>query len=213
MMICVLTDDLNSWFIPYGDKLVKLLQERNHEVKYVHKHKEIEKGDICFILSCTRIIKKENLEKNKNNIVVHASDLPKGKGFSPLQWQILEGKNNIPVTLFEAVEDLDAGPYYLKSEIKYNGTELYHELRRKLAEKIIELCILYVEQYSTIKAVKQSGELSIYQKRTDKDDEIDIDSTVRELFNHFRIADNERFPLYFYYLNEKYYLKIEKAET
>ena len=44
---------------------------------------------------------------NKNNIVVHASDLPKGRGFSPMSWQILEGKNKIKLSekILFAVED------------------------------------------------------------------------------------------------------------
>jgi len=27
--------------------------------------------------------------KNKLNLVIHSSDLPKGKSFAPIQWQIL----------------------------------------------------------------------------------------------------------------------------
>jgi len=50
---------------------------------------------IVFILGYHKIIKKEYLKNNKYNIVVHESDLPKGKGWVPLFWQILEGKNEI----------------------------------------------------------------------------------------------------------------------
>lgn len=83
--------------------------------------KEICKGDICFIISCIIIIDEIYLKLNKNNLVVHSSDLPSGKGFTPMQWQILEGKNDIMVTLFEADKEVDAGPYYLKSKLKSNS--------------------------------------------------------------------------------------------
>ena len=42
------------------------------------------------MLSCGQIINKEVLQRNRNNLVVHAGALPKGKGWSPLTWQILE---------------------------------------------------------------------------------------------------------------------------
>lgn len=92
MIINILTDNKKSWFIPYGYTLQSKLQELMHNVHFVFDKNDIHEGDICFLLSCSKIIEKEYLERNKNNIVVHASDLPKGKGFSPLQWQVLEGK-------------------------------------------------------------------------------------------------------------------------
>ena len=45
-----------------------------------------------FVIGYTKILPKEFLEGNKLVLVIHESDLPKGKGFSPVQWQILEGK-------------------------------------------------------------------------------------------------------------------------
>src|SRR5690606_32562138 len=98
-----LTDNAHSWFVKYGNLLMRTLLKEGHQVKYVFNKNELSKGNICFLLSCTRIIGKEYLSLNSHNIVVHASDLPKGKGFSPLQWQILEGASAIPLTLFEAV--------------------------------------------------------------------------------------------------------------
>ena len=49
------------------------------------------------------------LALHKNNLVIHASDLPQGKGWSPMPWQIAEGRNDIVFTLFEAVAGVDAG--------------------------------------------------------------------------------------------------------
>ncbi len=210
MKITVLTDNPNSWFVEYGKTLVSLLKLKGHQVEYIFDKNNIKAGDILFMLSCSNIVEQKLLELNKNNIVVHASDLPKGKGFAPLQWQILNGKNDITITLFEAVKEVDAGPYYIKKIIQYNGTELYEELRHTLSDKIIELCVEFVDNYKTLKPVKQTGNESFYPRRKDKDDEIDPQKTIIELFNHFRIADNNRFPLYFYHKGNKYYIKVEK---
>jgi methionyl-tRNA formyltransferase len=206
--ITIITDDLQSWFIPFGHELQKQISARGYEVNYVHSKKEITKGDVCFILSCTRILGEEILQLNKNNIVVHASDLPLGRGWSPLQWQILEGKNEIILTMFEAVAGMDEGPYYLKSVLSLDGSELLTELRKKMATEIINMCIQFIENRSNIIPMEQKGLPTYYRKRNDADDEIDINKTIQELFNHLRIADNNRHPIYFHYREKKFFLQI-----
>jgi methionyl-tRNA formyltransferase len=208
MKISILTDNSKSWFVPYGFELKNQLEKKGHDVTYVFNKDEIPKGDICFLLSCSKIVENVFLQRNVNNIVVHASDLPIGKGFSPLQWQILEGKDEIVLTLFEVVSEVDAGPYYLKSTLLFNGTELYDELREKLAFSIINLCIDFVERREILTPIPQMGEESFYRKRTKADDQIDPNKTIAELFNHFRIADNDNYPLWFLFRGRKYYLKI-----
>ena len=88
-----------------------------------------------FILSCEKILDEKKLVYHKNNIVIHPSALPKGKGWSPLAWQILEGQNIIPFSLFEASKELDSGPVYLRDELILTGFELNDEIKKKQAEK------------------------------------------------------------------------------
>lgn len=213
MIMTIITDNINSWFLPFGKKLQKKLQRKKHRVFYVTDKREIKKGDVCFILSCSKIIEEKYLKLNKNNIVVHASDLPKGKGFSPLQWQIFNGNNEIVLTLFEAVKEIDAGSYYIKRKLFLKNTDLLYEMREKMGNLIVNMCMEYIEKRENLKPIKQSGKESFYRKRKRKDDEIDINKTIKEQFNHFRIADNERFPLYFIYLGGKYILKVYKEPT
>lgn len=208
MKITLLTDNENSWFVPYGRSLQQQLSDQGHEVVYVFNVKDVCNGDVCFLLSCVRLVPAAVLSLNRNNIVVHASDLPKGKGFSPLQWQILEGRNEIPLTLFEVVENADAGPYYIKDVISFKGTELLEEMRQTMAEKILEMCVRFIGNFDSIQAIDQSGEETFYRKRTAADDELDVNKTIEAQFNHLRIADNEKFPLYFRHKDEKYILKI-----
>lgn len=210
MKITILTDNQTSWFVHYGKILEKQLLNLGHEVKYVYNKFELEAGDICFLLSCSRIVEDRFLLLHKNNIVVHASDLPKGKGFSPLQWQILEGSNKIVLSLIEAVSEVDAGPIYFKHNVMFEGHELYNELRNALGAEIIEMCIKYVNQYNQLVPVPQVGESTYYKKRTDLDDQIDPSKSIKELFNHFRIADNQNYPLSFNLKGHKYLIKIEK---
>lgn len=210
MIITILTDDRKSWYIKYGTLLNEQLLKSGHESYYVHKKEEIKKGDVCFLLSCTKILPERYLKFNKYNIVIHASDLPQGKGFSPLQWQILEGKDCITLTLFNAVKELDAGDYYLKEKICFEGHELLDELHEKMAEKINEMAEKFIKNINNLKPTKQTGKTSYYPKRTQSDDKINPYKSIIELFNHFRIANNNDHPLFFEYKGFKYNLKIEK---
>src|SRR3989338_4170272 len=139
--IAVLTSK-ESWFVPYAKKLVNILNDKGCKAKLFFKHEEINKEfEIVFILSYFKIIGKEFLERHKHNLVVHESDLPKGRGWSPLFWQILDGKNKIPIVLFEANEKIDDGKIYMEDYILLEGHELHDKIREKQAEKSIELCL------------------------------------------------------------------------
>lgn len=210
--IAVLVDDPNSWFTPYAKALCDKLIQAGKAATLYHQHTDVPSVDVCFLLSCTKIVKKDFLDNNKHNIVVHASDLPKGKGFTPLKWQILENKNIIPLTLFEAVEACDAGPFYVKDTISFEGHEMLLEMQETMALKIIEMCLSFVLNYSEMVPHVQEGDSTYYHRFRKEDDCLDINKTIAEHFNHFRIADSERFPLYFEHLGHKYNIVVTKAD-
>jgi methionyl-tRNA formyltransferase len=210
LKITFLNDNPDNWMKPHLDRMVKLLNE-NHSVDVVFKEEDIKNGDILFILSFYKLVSSESLKLNKNNIVIHASDLPEGKGWSPATWQILEGKNEIPLTMFEAVEKTDAGPVFIKSKISLDGSELIEQWQDKMGAEISKMVLDFVSKYPEIKSVPQSGPGTFYPKRTPKDSEFDPDKTISEQFNLFRVVDNEKYPAFFYYRGKKYILKISKS--
>jgi methionyl-tRNA formyltransferase len=144
---------------------------------------------------------------------VHESDLPKGRGWAPLFWQILEGRNKIPIVLFEATEKMDSGDIYIKDFIKFEGHELHDEIRKKQAEKTIELCLKFLNKYGKLKPKKQKGSPTFYRKRTPADSELNINETIKNQFNLLRIVNNDQFPAFFYYKGHKYILKIYKEKN
>lgn len=211
LKISILVDDPDSWILPYAKEIKKRLSEK-HRVKLFTKSEDIEHGDILFLLGCLKIISKNILSRNKNNLVIHESDLPKGRGWSPVAWQVLEGMNEIPIVLFEALEELDAGDIYLKDYIELSGTELLPEIKHKQGLKTIELVEKFVSKWPNVTPVKQYGEETYYLKRDAKDDEIDPRKSIIENFNHLRIVDNEKYPAWFRYKDRKYKLKIYPME-
>lgn len=150
----------------------------------------------------------------KHTLVVHGSDLPKGRGWAPMAWQLLEGKNRIPVTLFEAAAAVDAGPIYLQEWITLNGTELNHEWRRLQSEAINRLCVQWVGEYPAVlnKARRQSGEPSFYPRRKPEHSQLDVTKTIADQFDLLRVVDNERYPAYFDMRGKRYRIRIEEDE-
>ncbi|MBO6577016.1 MAG: hypothetical protein JJ976_16480 [Rhodothermales bacterium] len=198
---------MNKW-IP---SLVRSWQSDN-EVRWLHKASQIEDGDFCFVLSCLEIIDGPTLAKHKHNLVVHASALPQGRGMSPMTWQVLEGVNTIPVTLFEAEEELDSGRIYLQDAIQLEGHELLPELRELLGSTVCRLCQEFLENHASLVAAgqAQTGEPTFYGRRRPVDSQLDPRKSLAEQFNLLRIVDNERYPAFFYLNGHKYILEIRK---
>jgi len=144
---------------------------------------------------------------------VHSSDLPHGKGWSPLTYQILEGKNEIVNTLFEAVDAVDAGNIYLQNIMRFDGYELLGELHDIQGKKINELVLEFVSKYPNIVARKQEGKESFYKKRGSRDSELDISKTIAEQFDLLRVVDNEKYPAFFKHRGKKYIIKIHKDDN
>lgn len=206
MLIQLLVDNPNSWIMPYAELLKMRLESSGHEVFLRHIHSHIQSGDILVLLSCER--KFNALYLNKHNLVVHESDLPIGKGWSPITWQILEGKNEIIVSLFEAVENIDAGPIYLQKRIHLNGAELIDEIKHLQGEVTIELLMDFIVNIDTVERKEQIGDSTFYPRRGEKDSELDINKSILEQFNLLRVCDNERYPAWFEWQGKKFKIKI-----
>lgn len=208
MKVAILTSP-NQWFVPYAEKLNKQIKNS----KLFLNHKDIDENySILFILGYHKIIEQKYLDKNKHNIVVHESALPEGKGWAPMFWQILENKDKITFSMFEASKGVDDGDIYIQSEVLLSGYELNTELREKQAIHTMKMCLEFLNDYDKFKIPrKQNGKETFYKKRSAKDSELDIHKTINEQFNLLRIVNNEDYPAFFYKDDKKYILRIEEV--
>jgi methionyl-tRNA formyltransferase len=206
MKMAILTTK-NQWFESYADAL----SEKLGNILIFNNHVDIKSNyDVIFILSYHEIIPQEYLKKNKHNLVVHESALPKGKGWAPLFWQVLEGEGEIPFTMIEASNRADNGDIYMQEILELANYELNEVLRDKQANMIIQMCVKFVNNYEKYKTpVKQNGGESFYKKRDKKDSKLNIDKTIRDQFNLFRVVNNNDYPAYFELDGHRYILKIE----
>ncbi len=210
----VVTSGTDNWFTPFAERLVERLGSTGHAT-LLFSHDEVEKSDIVFYLSYDSVVPPATLALGGNNVVVHGSDLPHGRGWSPLTWQILEGRNEITLTVFEATGSVDAGPIYLKENVKFNGRELLEELRAVVAERSILLCQSFIEQFPQIVNNRhdQVGSPTYYQRRYPEDSRIDPNLTIAQQINLFRVVDNDRYPAFFEWNERRYYLRIESSDV
>lgn len=208
-IISILVDN-DSWLLPYVKELMTKLMEKNLTVKLCRHQSEIPNGDICFLLGCTQIVQESILTRNKHNLVIHESALPQGKGFAPMAWQIIEGKNKIVISLIEAANQADSGNIWLQEKILLQGTELSNEWRIIQGEMTIKLALKFIEQYPELSSRKQVGVESFYRKRTKEDSELNPNLSINELMPLLRTVDNNNYPAFFYYRGVKYRLEIHK---
>lgn len=207
--------DAESWINKSIPELLLDWIGEGHGVRWTHDAATLPEGDVCFYLSYGRIVGADILAQHRNNLVVHASDLPGGRGWSPLTWQILEGKNIIPVTLFEAAEAVDSGPIYKQVHLHFTGLELIDELRKAVTEATIALCRFFVREYPKIitTGTIQQGEPTFYARRRPKDSLINIEKPLKEQFNLLRTVDNKKYPAWFEIKGKRFTLLIERQEN
>ena len=162
--ITVLSDQ-GSWKNGAILAMAERLRQRGHQVSSLHDAEAVRPGDILFILGFFKIVPVEILKRNKTNIVVHESSLPKGRGMSPVTWQVIEGMNEIPLSLIEgAVEKVDAGKIYLRGFVVLADGAA--EIREKVAVEMVRLCETFIKDYPAIlkKGVEQSGPSSVLSR-------------------------------------------------
>jgi UDP-2,4-diacetamido-2,4,6-trideoxy-beta-L-altropyranose hydrolase len=206
--------DSQSWLNSRAAQLILSMLSASHEVSWVHAAEDAPGGDLCFYLSYSRISNQSILAKYTHNLVVHESALPQGRGWAPMSWQILEGKSDIPITLFEAVNDVDAGPIYLQEIVHLNGSELHDEWRSLQADSTLRLCRYFYENYPAVvlQARPQDGKPSTYPRRRSTDSCLDIDETIKDQFDLLRVVNNDKYPAFFDLDNNRFILRIEKVK-
>ena len=210
-LVSILVDE-DSWIVPFAKKAIADIEVNGDSVKLCYDYNDLYENGIVFIFSWQKILSKEILDKNYINLVVHASDLPAGRGFSPLTWQILEGRNEIPVCLFEARELLDTGPIIYKDIMHLKGHELISEIRSELGQLHIDFAKRYLSEAEQPEGKIQKGDSSIYQRRTPINSKLDPTKTIQEQFNLLRIVDNNNYPAFFELNDHVYKLEISKIK-
>ena len=204
--------DKNSWLNDYLGSFIKDLKKNSYIVNVHYEYKTLNYSLCTFILSFSNKVPYTYLSLSNHNIVVHESSLPQGRGWSPLTWQILEGKTKIPISLFSASKEIDSGKIYMKDVIITKKIDLIDDLRLAQASKTFDLCKKFLRRknFYLYNSKNQTGKPSYYTKRKPEDNELDINASLKDNFDLLRVSDFNRYPAYFMLENKKFKIKIEK---
>lgn len=213
MKISVLCTDPKHPVVPRLSEWSLLTGQRGHEVTLCHRRSELSAGDILFLVSCAELIPAFVRSTYKAALVVHASDLPSGRGWSPHIWSILHGASEITVSLLEAEDPVDSGPVWFKKKFQLLGHELLGEINEKLFGIELELMTQAVDEFRTVvpQAQPEDG-VSYFRRRAPDDSRLDPHRTIADQFELMRVADPARYPNFFEFRGEKYFLTIRKAD-
>lgn len=183
----------------------------DHDVRIVHDLAEAGEGDFLFLVSCTQLVPPDTRARFDRVLVLHASDLPRGRGWSPHVWAVLNGENRICVSLIDAADPVDSGDIWQQSEIRLDGSELHDEINRALFEAEIALMDWAIANCARARPRPQQGDPSHCPRRRPADSKVSADATLEQIFDQLRIADPDRFPVHFDHRGHRYTLRIEKV--
>lgn len=183
------------------------------DVELIRKKADAVGGDILFLISCTEIITVQDRAKYSACLVLHASDLPRGRGWSPHVWELSQGADSITLSLLEAEDKVDSGRIWHKLNIPVPKHALWDEINHLLFQAEVQLINFAIENIGKIEPQLQNLEVgaTYFDRRTPQHSQIDPSKSIADQFDLIRVCDPNRFPAYFYYLGERYVLKVEKS--
>ena len=147
---------------------------------------EKEKFDLLLVCGWQRLIPDKILETIKIcGIGSHGSSelLPKGRGRSPVNWSIIEGKKQFILQLFILTPEIDDGDIVYHETFDINEWDtcktIYYKTSIVMKRSLLKLIpSIFSNNFSRI---PQSGEPSFYTKRTPEDGLIDWNKPLKEI--------------------------------
>lgn len=185
-----------------------------HDAELITSISDASGGDILFLISCSEKVFEADRSKYIKTLVLHASDLPSGRGWSPHVWDISEGSDHITLSLLEAEDVIDSGKIWKKLRIDVPKHALWDEINHILFVAEMALVDFAVDAFDSIEPRDQDLFVSpsYRRKRTAEDSRIDPERSIAEQFDLIRICDPDRFPAFFDHCGKRYTIKLEKAD-
>jgi methionyl-tRNA formyltransferase len=161
--------------------------------------------DYIFFIHWSYKIPAEIYE-NYRCIVFHMTDVPFGRGGSPLQNLVVRGFKDTKLSALEVVEQFDAGKVYLKQKLSLSGSaqQIFYRLD-KIVEKMIEIIIS-----KKIMPIPQQGPVTIFKRRTPAESDLREIDNLNKIYDYIRMLDADGYPRAFLETN---HLKFEFSQA
>jgi methionyl-tRNA formyltransferase len=144
-----------------------------------------------FFAHWSKIIPKHLCEKI-NGVIFHCTDLPYGRGGSPLQNLITIGYKNTKLSAIRLTEKLDSGNILLKSDLSLEGNAF--QIFKRMSISIGEQCLKILANDFDEKP--QSGEIVIFKRRKPKESNIMENkfTSIENFYDFIRMLDCDTYP-------------------
>ncbi len=204
----------------WSNKIADMLKKDSHDILHVQKPEDLTlatvdkfKPQLFFIAGWSWYIPLELF--NKYCIIgLHPSMLPKYRGGSPLQNQIIAGEQKSGVSLFKITEKFDEGPLYGQEEISLAGH--LDEIYDRITQVGIKLFKKVISDYPNLKCWEQDhSKATFFKRRKPEQSELKIEElktmTGEQLYNFIR-AIEDPYPNAFIRCSDGKKLLIKRAE-
>ncbi|MBU1404734.1 MAG: methionyl-tRNA formyltransferase [Proteobacteria bacterium] len=123
-------------------------------------------------------------------VIFHMTDLPFGRGGSPLQNLIARGIFETKITALRCVEEMDAGPIYLKKPFSLYGSaeEIFMRASNVIEDMIVEILEKLPEP------IPQDGVPTIFKRRKPEESALVAAQSLEQAFDLIRMLDAEGYP-------------------
>lgn len=123
-------------------------------------------------------------------VCFHMTDVPYGRGGSPLQNLIVRGHKNTVVSALRMVRELDAGPVYLKQPLSLEGSAqaIFERATGLIFDMIGEIVA------SEPQPKQQQGTPTLFERRHPEQSRLPTKATLKVLYDHIRMLDADTYP-------------------
>lgn len=206
---------LKSWNIELAEKLKKNYEDV-HTITIITDKKKLGQDyigkdiDYIFFPHWSYIIPREIYENNEC-IVFHMTDLPFGRGGSPLQNLIVRGIKETKISALKVVKELDAGPIYIKFPLSLEGNA--ESIYRRASGIIFKEMIPYILNNNPI-PYEQEGIVVPFLRRKPEESRLLPQMKLETMYDYIRMLDAEGYPKAFMeYGKNKLYFSEAKLEN
>ena len=140
-------------------------------------------------------------------ICFHMTDVPYGRGGSPLQNLIVRGHKKTVLTALRMEEGMDTGPIYFKEPLGLDGTA--QDIYLRATELSWKMITYFISEKPV--PVQQKGEVTIFKRRNQEDSLIPEGSSLEQVFDYIRMLDAPDYPKAFIE-NKNYRFEFEAAQ-
>ena len=126
-------------------------------------------------------------------ICFHMTDLPYGRGGSPLQNLILDGKTETMISAFKMTEEMDAGPIYAKKSMSLDGRA--EDIFKRAGMLSLEI-INWIIQNEPVPE-PQKYKPKYFNRRKPEQSLMPTQGTLSQIYDLIRMLDAPTYPLTF----------------